>query len=88
MPKVFVLIEAELPTHMDDEDFACYVKDSVRACVGGYHPNDPVFVLDRKSVEAYTIKEEKSNDLKTLKTLIRADSSISLIKLGIGAYGE
>jgi hypothetical protein len=79
--KVFVLIEAELPTHMDDEDFAAYAKDSVQACVGGYHPNDPIFALDRKSVKAYIVKEEKPNDIKTLKTLIRADSSVSLIKL-------
>jgi hypothetical protein len=81
MPKVFVLIEAELPTHMDAEDFAIYAKDSVQACVGGYHPNDPIFALDRKSVEAYVVKEEKSHAIKTLKTFIRAHNNVSLVKL-------
>lgn len=87
MPKVFVLIEADLPKHMDNEDFAVYAVDSIQACVGGYHPDDPVFSLDRKSVKGHVIQIEGQHEktdfqnLKSLKAGISSVGNISIIGL-------
>jgi len=70
--KAYILVELDLPKHMDDEDIAVYVQDSTRACVGGYHPDDPVFQLDRKSVKAHYIQirgAHEHTDFQNLKTL-------------------
>jgi len=67
--KAYILVELDLPKHMDDEDIAVYVQDSTRACVGGYHPDDPVFQLDRKSVKAHYIQIEGDNDFQNLKRI-------------------
>lgn len=95
--KVYVLIEADLPKGMDEEDFGSYAQDSVRACVGGYHPNDPVFQLDRKSVKGHYIQiagqhdEQKLSDFQNLKSIkdgIRHVPNVSITTLSDEYYGE
>ena len=77
--KAYVLVELEIPKHMDDEDMAVYVQDSTRACVGGYHPDDPVFQLDRKSVKGHYIQIRgayERTDFQNLKRIRDAINSI------------
>ena len=94
MPKVYVLIEADLPRDMDEEDFASYAQDSVRACVGGYHPDDPVFQLDRKSVKGHYIQirgqHEKTDfqNLKGLRDSLTANKHVSIYAVSGEDYGS
>jgi len=92
--KAYVLIECDIPRHMDGEDIAAYIQDSTRACVGGYHPNDPVFQLDRKSVKAHCIQIARQDDktdfqnLKWLRDRLTAGGNITIHNVSGDPYGE
>ncbi len=94
MPKAYILIELDLPMHMDDEDIAAYVQDSTRACVGGYHPNDPVFSLDRKSVKGHYIQiagaHERTDfqNLKRIRDAINGVDVLSITAISDDDYGS
>ena len=91
--KAYILIEADLPRHMDEDDLGAYVQDSTRACVGGYHPDDPVFQLDRKSVKGHYIQiagqHEKTDfqNLKRIRDAINSIDGVSIHPLSDDDYG-
>ena len=50
--RVTILVTAELPLAMTAKQFAIYVRDAVQISCGEYHPKEPIYNLERKSVTA------------------------------------
>lgn len=46
----------EIPEGADRDDVLAYVVDAVETWKGSYHPEDPMFELDRGSISASYVK--------------------------------
>lgn len=52
--KMRFVVELNLPPGVSVADMRRYIEDEVKANVGQLHPDDPLFRLDRNSVEVRT----------------------------------
>jgi hypothetical protein len=52
--KMKVEVHADVPRGVSKEQWCQYVYESVVSCIGMYHPEEPLFDLDRKTVEVHT----------------------------------
>lgn len=56
---MYVLVSFDLPAGASKGEALAYVHSAVVASCGGLHPAEPMFELDRKSVETQRVHEER-----------------------------
>lgn len=56
--QISFVVTFDLPRNATAAEARGYVKDSVAACCGGLHPEEPMFELDRASVKVHRLPVE------------------------------